>query len=243
MKANKLLLLYLKFKLKFLERFQNPSELFTKILKLEGFEVGTGTYFYDPNSLTIDRERPWMLSIGQYCKIAKGTIILTHDYSRSVLRRKFGPVIAEAGKTTIGNNVFIGMNSIILMGASIGNNVIVGAGSVVSGFVPDDVVVAGNPAKVIRTLDQHFERRKNKFVEEAKLYAREFYRKYKREPSINEMNAFFPLYLDRSVDAIAANKINIRLNGDNSAEILADFLNSSAQYVSFETFLKEALQQ
>ncbi len=53
----------------------------------------------------------------------------------------------------IGNNVFIGMNSIILKGTNIGDNTIVGAGSVVSGIVPANVIVAGNPAKIIKSLE------------------------------------------------------------------------------------------
>ena len=48
----------------------------------------------------------------------------------------------------IGDNVFIGMNSIILMGSHIGNNVIIGAGSVVSGNIPDNSVVGGSQPKL-----------------------------------------------------------------------------------------------
>jgi acetyltransferase-like isoleucine patch superfamily enzyme len=240
MKINKILLYYLKFKLIYFTRLCKPNT-FNKILSLEGFEIGKGTFFYDPNSMTIDRERPWMLKIGEYCKITKGTILLTHDYSRSVLRRKYGEIIGEAGKTIIGDNVFIGMNSIILMGTSIGNNVIIGAGSVVSGTIPDDVVVAGNPAKVIRTLEEHYQRRKIKSIEEAKLYAREFTKRYNRKPSIQEMNAFFPLYLERNIDVINRSGININLNGDNRTEILNDFLKSKAVYGSFEEFLSDSL--
>ncbi|RTZ02050.1 acyltransferase [Flavobacterium bomense] len=240
MKIKDIRLYYLKFKLTYFSRLCKPNT-FNKILSLEGFEIGKGTFFYDPNSMTIDRERPWMLKIGEYCKITKGTILLTHDYSRSVMRRKYGEIIGEAGKTIIGDNVFIGMNSIVLMGSSIGNNVIIGAGSVVSGTIPDDVVVAGNPAKVIRTLEEHYLRRKIKSIEEAKLYAREFKNKYTRKPSIKEMNAFFPLYLERNVEAILRSGVNINLNGDNRDEILNYFLKSKAVYSSFEEFLSDSL--
>lgn len=240
MKIKKILLYYLKFKLIYFPRLCKPNT-FNRILSLEGFEIGKGTFFYDPNSMTIDRERPWMLKIGEYCKITRGTIILTHDYSRSVLRRKYGEIIGEAGKTIIGDNVFIGMNSIILMGTKVGNNVIIGAGSVVSGTIPDDVVVAGNPAKVIRTLDEHYQRRKKKSIEEAKLYAREFTNRNNRKPSTKEMNAFFPLYLERNIESINRSGININLNGDNRNEILSDFLKSKAVYDSFEEFLSDSL--
>ena len=54
----------------------------------------------------------------------------------------------------IGHDVWIGANAIILPGVSrIGNGAVIGAGSVVTKSFPDDVVVAGNPARVIRRLD------------------------------------------------------------------------------------------
>jgi UDP-3-O-[3-hydroxymyristoyl] glucosamine N-acyltransferase len=51
---------------------------------------------------------------------------------------------------TVGDNVWIGMNSVILPGVTIGDNVIIGAGSVVSNDIPANTVAAGNPCKVIR---------------------------------------------------------------------------------------------
>ncbi|MGU9115897.1 acyltransferase [Clostridium perfringens] len=55
----------------------------------------------------------------------------------------------------IGQNCFIGCNSIILKGSKIGNGSIVGAGSVVSGDYPDNVIIGGNPAKIIRKLGEN----------------------------------------------------------------------------------------
>lgn len=56
------------------------------------------------------------------------------------------------------------MNSIILCGTQIGNNVIIGANSVVSGEYPDDCVIAGNPAKIICTLDEFRKREKKNLL-------------------------------------------------------------------------------
>lgn len=82
--------------------------------RIKGMEIGKGTVFFSPATTEIDETRPWMLKIGEYCKITSGVKVLCHDYSRSVLRRKYGEVIGEAPVTSIGNNVFFGMNAIVL---------------------------------------------------------------------------------------------------------------------------------
>lgn len=214
------------------------SEDFICILKKNKIKIGNGTYFFSPNSTIVDIQRPELLEIGEYCKITAGVKILTHDYSRSVLRRAYGEIIGEAKKTKIGNNVFVGMNTIILMGANIGNNVIIGAGSVVGGTVPDNVVVAGNPARIIRTLDEHYQIRKSKYVEEAKDYARTLLENG-IQPTIEKMGAFFPIYLKRDMLEIEKNNLNVNLNGDDKEEIVSDFLKTQPIYENFENFMED----
>lgn len=115
--------------------------------------------------------------IGSFCRITSGVHILAHDYSYAVLRRTHHEMIRKTGHTRIGNNVFIGYNSIILMNTTIGDNVIIGAGSVVSGVIPSNSVVAGNPAKIIMSLDDYYNKLKSKHLE----YAAEWYRFQKKE--------------------------------------------------------------
>lgn len=242
MNISKIHLYWLKFRLRYFERFCSPY-LFNKILKMEGFEIGEHTIFYGPNNQNIDRQRPWMLKIGDYCKITNGCTILTHDYSRSVIRRYDGQIIGEAGTTEIGNNVFVGVNSIILMGTHIGDNVIVGAGSVVSGHIPSNVVVAGNPAKIIRSLDDHIIRRKTRTIDEAFLYFNKFVDWSGREPSLREMGPFFPLFIKREKKVIENAGVNITPNGDNPEELFEALLNSEPEFKNYEEFKKCALKK
>ena len=82
---------------------------------------------------------PEGIHIGNNCNILGGAIILSHDACRSL-----------KADTYIGDNVIVGINSIILPGVRIGNHVVIGAGSVVTKDVPDNVIVAGNPVRIIR---------------------------------------------------------------------------------------------
>lgn len=171
------------------------SEEYLNEFRKMGISIGKGTFVFDTQNVVIDATRPWMLKIGAYVKIAHGVIILAHDYSRSVLRRSHGEILAEGKNTVIGDNVFLGMNSIILAGTRIGNNVIVGAGTVVSGTIPDNVVVAGNPCQIIRTLDEHYLKRKNKTIEEAKNNFLCYKTTFGKNPDINpHMGHFFPCF-------------------------------------------------
>ena len=67
------------------------------------------------------------------------------------------------GKITVGNNVFIGAKSTVLYDVEIGNNVIIGAGSLVNKNIPDGVVAAGVPCRVIGSFEEYREKYKNEF--------------------------------------------------------------------------------
>jgi acetyltransferase-like isoleucine patch superfamily enzyme len=64
------------------------------------------------------------------------------------------PVPEEADEVVIGRNVFLGTGVIVLKGSVIGDNSVIGAGAVVSGTIPSGVIAAGNPARVLRFLEQ-----------------------------------------------------------------------------------------
>lgn len=95
-----------------------------------------------------------------------GAFVLNHPYSTVINAKSIGKNFTICQLTTIGNvrhgrndlipsignNVSLGANVIIIGDVKIGNNVIIGAGSVVVKDVPDNCVVAGNPAKIVKYL-------------------------------------------------------------------------------------------
>lgn len=111
---------------------------------------------------------PFLIEIGNNVTIAIGTKLLTHDGSAWLFRDKEGRRY-KYQPIKIGNEVFIGMNCIIMPGVSIGDNVIVGAGSVVTKSVPSNTIVAGNPAKVIKSFDDYRTHALKEFVKEINL--------------------------------------------------------------------------
>ena len=77
-------------------------------------------------------------------------VILTHTHKISDIAIPMEQQGMEIRPVTIGNDVWIGMRSIIMPGVTIGSGVIIGAGAVVTKDVPDYAVVGGVPAKIIR---------------------------------------------------------------------------------------------
>lgn len=100
---------------------------------------------------------PYLIEIGDHVQITEDVKFFTHG-GGWIMRLKC-PDFDSFGKITIGNNVYIGNNALIMPGITIGDNVVVGAGSVVTKSVPSDCVVAGNPAKYISSITDYI--RKN----------------------------------------------------------------------------------
>ena len=143
------------------------SNSYIKWLRKKGAKIGEGVVFHDPNSIFIDTDKPYMITIGDNVHITHGVTIVAHGYDWIVLKNKYGGHFASAGEVNIGNNVFIGMNSTILKDVTIGDNVIIGAGSLVTKSLESNSVYGGVPARRIKSLDEYHEKRRNEILKEA----------------------------------------------------------------------------
>lgn len=90
------------------------------------------------------------LEIGDDVMMAPGVTIVTQNHETSDLTRPMRLQTAPKYKVTIGNDVWIGANVIILPGITVGNGAIIAGGAVVTKDVPDYAVVGGNPARILK---------------------------------------------------------------------------------------------
>lgn len=98
----------------------------------------------------------YLITIGSNCQLTANSKIFTHGGGGAV-RQKY-PEFDTFGKVTIGDYVYVGNSALIMPGVTIGDNVLIAAGTVVTKSLPSNIVVAGNPAKFICTMDEYIER-------------------------------------------------------------------------------------
>jgi len=120
-------------------------------LQTRGLKLGRNVeiiedFFFDPSHC-------FLISIGDGCTICPGVRLIAHDASTKGFLG-----YTRLGRIDIRENCFIGDSVIVLPGVTIGPNAIVGAGSVVTRDVPPGSVAAGNPARVISTLEEYLKK-------------------------------------------------------------------------------------
>lgn len=131
------------------------GEFTTEKLIEMGMKVGKN--FSRLNGVILDPGHCWLIEIGDNVTLAPRVHILCHDASTKMFLD-----YTKIGGVKIGDNVFIGADTVVLPGVTIGNNVIVGANSTVTHDVPDNTVVAGSPARVICSLEQYIDKEKGR---------------------------------------------------------------------------------
>lgn len=115
-----------------------------------GDRISIGNHFYANTGLTILDEN--YVTIGSRVFLAPHVSIYTATHPIDAEVRSMDLECAKP--VTIGDDVWIGGNTVINPGVTIGNNVVIGSGSVVTKDIPDGVVAAGNPCKVLRKITE-----------------------------------------------------------------------------------------
>ena len=126
-----------------------------------GFNITIGENFYTNHNVTIlDGAK---VTFGDNVFIAPNCVFSTAGHAIDSEQRAKGLEIARP--ITVGNNVWIGANVSVLPGVTIGSSSIIGAGSVVNKDIPEGVIAAGNPCKVIRKITEEDKKKYPVFIE------------------------------------------------------------------------------
>jgi maltose O-acetyltransferase len=129
-------------------------------IRLQGGVVGENVDIYN---VSLDWPYIYLLQIGNNVTLTHCRILL-HDASMNKATD-----LVKIGKVVIGDNVFIGVNSVVLPNINIGNNVIIGAGTVISKDIPDNSVVVGNPCKIVGTYEKFCDKHRSS-AKKVKIY-------------------------------------------------------------------------
>ncbi|MBE6950617.1 MAG: acyltransferase [Ruminococcaceae bacterium] len=136
--------------------------------KLISMGMHVGLNFGRLNGVILDPSHCWLITIGDNVTMAPRVHILCHDAST---KQFLG--YTKIGRVDIGNNVFIGAESVVLPGVTIGDNVIIGANSTVTRDIPANSVAVGSPARVICTLEEYLNKERSRMAS-APCYGEEY---------------------------------------------------------------------
>lgn len=149
-------------------------EVFRRVKPVEyakwvGVNVGANPHFYGPTSWGTE---PWLITIGDNVHITGGCKFINHDGGTLIFRKEI-PDLEITKPIIVGDNVYIGEDTMILMGVHIGNNVVIGARSVVTKDIPANSVAVGVPARVIKTTEEYLEKLKRESIHLGHLKGKE----------------------------------------------------------------------
>lgn len=113
-------------------------------LRARGIRIGENCLVYTTEFST----EPYLVEIGNHVAISSGVKFIAHDAS-GWLFEDTDPEMDLFGPIRVGDNVFFGLDCLVLPNSRIGSNCIIGAGTLVRGEIPDNSVVMGNPGRVV----------------------------------------------------------------------------------------------
>ena len=212
------------------------SRSYIAYLNKMGANIDEHTLIVMPETVFLDDNAPYLLEIGKNVAIAAGVSILTHDACWHVMKGNDGIIRGHVAPVTIGNNVFIGMNSTILCNVSICDNVIISAGSVVTSHIRTPGVYAGNPAKLVIPYEQYQAIRESRQVKEACTIAEKYYMRFKEKPPQEIFVAYFWIFVPRETEKLPpAFMKQMKLCG-NYERSVEEFLNSEPDFDGYDAF-------
>ena len=172
-------------------------------------------------------------------KIGERTVIFS---PRETFIDEQYPWMVEIGNVVIKDNVFIGVNTVILKGVTIGENSIIGAGSVVAKDIPANSVAVGNPAKVIHKIDNSYLKKySDRQEKEAIDLAVGYYNRYKKWPDNTIFYDYFWLWNDdKDYEKIPRYKYEMELLG-NYEDCMKNLklIRQNPRYASFDEFIEK----
>lgn len=136
--------------------------------KLISMGMRVGKNFNRLHGVILDPGHCWLITIGDNVTMAPRVHVLCHDASTKQFLN-----YTKIGRVTIGDNVFIGAESVVLPGVTIGSNVVIGANSTVTHDIPENSVAAGSPARVICTLEEYLSKERARMAQ-APCYGEEY---------------------------------------------------------------------
>lgn len=129
-----------------------------ELVRKDGVRIGKGCEIYRGVSFGSE---PYLIEVGDKVRVTSGVVFITHDGGMWVLRNNGMLNDADSfGRIKVGNNVHIGINAAIMPGVTIGDNVVIGVGAVVTKDIPPNSIAAGTPAKVLKSIDEYYEKHK-----------------------------------------------------------------------------------
>ncbi len=141
-----------------LKRRRSPVKYWRK----KGVMIGDRCEIYSSASFGSE---PYLIRLGDHVRVNSGVNFVTHDGGVWVLRELEESLqdVDLFGKITVGNNVHIGTNAIIMPGVTIGDNCIIGCGAIVTKDIPSNAIAVGVPARVIKTIEEYKEKHADDF--------------------------------------------------------------------------------
>ena len=150
-----------------------------------GVTLGEGCRILE-NPARVFGSEPYLITVGNHVSIAIGVRFITHDGGVWIFRAEH-PELEVFNRIVVGNNVFIGINALILPQVTIGDDSVIGAGSVVTRSVPARTLAAGCPARPISKVEDYWAK-----IQSRASHIRSLGGQAKREAVLRHLEALGP---------------------------------------------------